>query len=102
MPVTSLGALLGQVIVEQRRAIGLSQEALAHRSGLHRTYVSEIERGLKVPTVGRLFALAGPLQLPPSELLRRIEGRLSEREERPDRPPARLVAERRGGYGVER
>ncbi len=72
-PGESLAQRLGRVVVEQRRAIGLSQEALALRSGLHRTYVSEIERGLKFPTVRKLFDLARPLKIPPSELLRRVE-----------------------------
>ena len=69
----TLGERLGRVIVEQRHEIGLSQEALALRSGLHRTYVSEIERGRKIPTVTKLFELARPLGISPSEILRRVE-----------------------------
>ena len=53
--------------------MGLSQEALAFASGLHRTYISLVERGLNVPTVTTLYVLSGPLQVPPSELLRRTE-----------------------------
>ena len=34
-----------------RRAKGWSQEELAHQSGLHRTYVSGVERGVRNPTL---------------------------------------------------
>ncbi|WP_166353246.1 helix-turn-helix domain-containing protein [Phytoactinopolyspora limicola] len=36
---------LGDVIAHYRRASGMTQEQLAERSGVHRSYLSEIERG---------------------------------------------------------
>jgi transcriptional regulator with XRE-family HTH domain len=39
----------------------LSQEELGHRSGLHATYISQLERGLKSPSLDALSALAGAL-----------------------------------------
>lgn len=37
--------ILGRRIREKRKALGLSQEGLAHEAGLDRSYVGRIERG---------------------------------------------------------
>jgi transcriptional regulator with XRE-family HTH domain len=50
---------------------GWSQEDLAEKSGLHRTYISGIERGVRNPTLGIIDRLAKALGVPPSELLKR-------------------------------
>ena len=54
-----------------RREKGWSQEALAFESGLHRTYVSGIERGVRNPTLLILEKLAKTLGVAPAELLAR-------------------------------
>jgi transcriptional regulator with XRE-family HTH domain len=65
---------LGEAIRARRGEIdGLSQEGLADLSGLHRTYVSEIERGLRNPSYRNLVKLAVALELPLSELVARAE-----------------------------
>ncbi|MBK81149.1 MAG: transcriptional regulator [Gammaproteobacteria bacterium] len=56
-----------------RNATGLSQEALADRAGLHRTYISSVERGRRNVTLDNIFALAAALDVEASELLRSIE-----------------------------
>ncbi len=71
-----IGEIFGQVIQELRRQRGLSQEALGFESGLHRTYVSLLERGKKSPTLVTIFLLATALDLPPSEIVRRVESHL--------------------------
>ncbi len=50
----------------RRRALRISQEELGARSGLHRTYISDVERGTRSVTVSTLFKLARSLQLAPS------------------------------------
>jgi len=48
---------------------GLSQEALAFECGLHRTYISGVERGVRNPTVLVLEKIAMALDVPSSRLL---------------------------------
>lgn len=40
---------IGKRIRARRHALGMSQEALAERAGLHYTYIGQIERGRKMP-----------------------------------------------------
>lgn len=65
---------LGEAIRTRRGEIdGLSQEGLADLAGMHRTYVSEIERGLRNPSFRNLFKLARALEVPLSELVAQAE-----------------------------
>lgn len=70
--------LFGAVIGEMRRSAGLSQEALAERAGVNRTYVSQLERGLKSPTLAVLMKLAEALDTKPSKILLLLERSLNE------------------------
>lgn len=65
--------LFGRVLREARKAEGLSQEELAHRSGYHPTYIGQLERGKKSPSLRTIVSLAGVLGLSASEMLRRVE-----------------------------
>ncbi len=62
---------VGLNVQRLRREKGWSQEDLAFESGLHRTYVSGIERGVRNPTLLILDKLAKTLGVAPAELLAR-------------------------------
>jgi len=55
---------------EQR---GLSQEQLAFETGIHRTFVSQLERGLKTPSLATLFKLAAALEIDASQMVQQLE-----------------------------
>lgn len=60
---------LGKVISKLRIDRGLSQEKFAEQVGIHRTYVSQLERGLKSPTLSILRKVAAALDVKPSAIL---------------------------------
>jgi transcriptional regulator with XRE-family HTH domain len=51
-----------------REQVGLSQETLAERAGLHRTYVSSVERGQRNISLTNIQALADALRVDVREL----------------------------------
>ncbi|UOA25947.1 helix-turn-helix transcriptional regulator [Pseudosulfitobacter sp. DSM 107133] len=61
--------LVGRNLKHYREAAGLSQEVLAFECGLHRTYISGVERGIRNPTIAVLAKLAEPLEIEPWRLL---------------------------------
>lgn len=73
MRADQVSRAIGRVLREQRTARGLSQEALALAADIDRTFVSQIERGIRQPTLTTLWKLAQPLSVPPSTLVARME-----------------------------
>jgi two-component system, response regulator len=71
MATIDLKTLLGMAIKAQRTSLGISQEELAYRASLHRTYVSDLERGVRNPSVDSIEKLARALQLSVSTLFER-------------------------------
>lgn len=67
------GIAFGRVLRQVREERGLSQEKLGFESGYHRTYISFLERGLKNPTLSTILDLGEALQMPGSEMMRRVE-----------------------------
>jgi len=63
----------GSVIKAKRNQLGLSQEALAERADLHRTYVTDIERGTRNLTLESISKLARALGVTLSELFRSVD-----------------------------
>jgi transcriptional regulator with XRE-family HTH domain len=61
--VDDIRAAFGRRLRELRKARGLSQEELAHRAGLHYTYLGGVERGERNPALKNITALAGALDI---------------------------------------
>lgn len=64
-----------QAVHDRREELGISQEELAHRAGLHRTYISDIEHGARNPSLKTLSRLADALELTASGLIKLGEER---------------------------
>lgn len=61
-------SLFGQRVRLLRKQAGLSQEGLAEAAGLHRTYVSSIERGQRNVGLDNIIRLARALEVEPRSL----------------------------------
>lgn len=64
---------LGDHLRERRLALGLSQEELAERADLHRTYVGSVERGERNVSLENIVRLADALELKASDLLKGVD-----------------------------
>jgi transcriptional regulator with XRE-family HTH domain len=62
--------ILGTNLRTRRRSQGLSQEELAHRAKMDRTYVSSLERGIYAATIDVVDRLARALDAEAWELLK--------------------------------
>jgi transcriptional regulator with XRE-family HTH domain len=65
--------VLGKRVRELRAAQGFSQEAFADHCGLHRTAMSLIERGKRVPSLRTLLTLSEGFGMSLSELLEGVD-----------------------------
>jgi len=60
--------VFGERIRALRQERGLSQERLAEMAGVHRTYLSSLERGERNVSLDNIHAIAEALGVPPAEL----------------------------------
>lgn len=58
---------------------GLSQEELGFRASLHRTEISQLEKGVRLARIDTLVKLAGALSVPPGDLLKGMAWSLAAR-----------------------
>lgn len=59
----TINEIFGKKVAEIRRQQNLSQEELAFRCGVHRTYIGAIERGEKSPTLNTIEKIAKGLNI---------------------------------------
>lgn len=71
--MVGVGTRFGRVIRQLREQRGWSQEQLAHRAELNRTYMGEIERATAMASLATAAKLARALELPLSSLISRCE-----------------------------
>jgi transcriptional regulator with XRE-family HTH domain len=71
-PKNPLAVLLGENLARARKRAGLSQEELGVRASLHRTEISLLERGTRLPRIDTIIKLAGALEIPLDELIEGI------------------------------
>lgn len=73
MSASKLSTRFGIVIRRRRLALKLSQERFAERAGLHPTYISMVERGVRNPTLDVASSIAKALRVDVDELIRQAE-----------------------------
>lgn len=91
-------ALFGASVRKLRFRLGLSQEALAERADLHRTYIADIERGGRNVTLKSLDRLARALEVSTADLLlqstpKQVPSELASRLKPPGKLPHILLVE---------
>ena len=70
-PRSGVERAFGEVMRATREEIGMSQMGLHLRTGLDRTFISDLERGVQCPSLRTIFRVAKGLNLTPSNLIRR-------------------------------
>lgn len=68
-----LNSVIGKLVERKRLGIGMSQETLARQAGMSRTYLSDIERGLRNMSILSLHKLCVALGTLGSQILAEAE-----------------------------
>lgn len=64
---------LGSVVKSQREQLGITQEELARRAGLHRTYITDVEGGKRNITIESMLKLASALNVSIADIFSKAE-----------------------------
>ncbi len=73
IPKSKIQQALGQAIRKHRERLNLTQEELAEKADTHRTYLADIERGARNPSIETVRRLAKALEIPISEIFQTAE-----------------------------
>lgn len=63
----------GRNLRKCRKTAGLTQEALAEGANMDRTYISDIERGVRNPGIKNVARLANALSVPSAKLMKGVD-----------------------------
>ena len=67
---STLRRVFANQVRRRRKELGISQEELAHRADVHRTFVSQLERGVSNISIDNISRISDALGVPAWELLR--------------------------------
>lgn len=70
-PRSGVEKAFGEVMRTIREELGMSQMKLHVKTGLDRTFISDLERGVQCPSLRTIYRLAAGLDIPPGNLVRR-------------------------------
>lgn len=68
-----ISAVFGSILKRHRTLANVSQEELAFRAGVDRTYISRLERGVRQPTITTLIGIGTALGISAAELVSETE-----------------------------
>ena len=68
-PLSDATATFGKRVRERRNELGLSQEALAERCGVHWTFLGQVERGQRNLSLHNMLKICRGLGVDPAELV---------------------------------
>ncbi|MCL2656095.1 MAG: helix-turn-helix domain-containing protein [Betaproteobacteria bacterium] len=71
--ITDIGQIFGEVLRRYRSDRNISQEELAYRADIDRTFVSRLERGVRQPTITTLIGLGQALGVSAADLVQETE-----------------------------
>ncbi len=69
-PISDAAGAFGQRVRARRLELGKSQEKLASESGLHWTFLGQVERGQRNVSLHNILRLAELLEMDPADLVR--------------------------------
>lgn len=70
--------IVGDVIADNRKKKGISQEVLSGLADIGRTHLSAIERGERKPTLETLYRISCALEIKMSDIVIQIENRIKQ------------------------
>ena len=73
-----LKIIFGETLKELRQQKSLTQQQLADYTGMDRAYISELERGILLPSLETFFKLAYELKIKPRDLADKIDQKLKQ------------------------
>lgn len=88
--IERISVVFGKAVRTHRNRLGLSQEELAWRAGLNRTYLSDVERGSRNLSLVTIEKLAHALQVPLFKILRDMDKTIAEVGDREIEEPGRV------------
>lgn len=68
-----IAAQFGDNLVRARKSADMSQDELSIRASVHRTEISQLERGLRIARIDTLAKLCASLEVEPGELMAGID-----------------------------